>query len=60
MLRYWRTLKKNLAKVLPKDNELPKTTYEAKKVVCPLALDMVKYHACLNDYLGHVIDSRVQ
>ena len=24
--------------MLPKDNELPESTYEAKKVVCPLGL----------------------
>ena len=36
-------------KMLPKDNELPVTTYEAKQVVCPLGLEIQKIHACPND-----------
>ena len=43
----------NLLKIfkimLTKDNELPSSTYEAKKVVCPLGLEMQKIHACIND-----------
>ncbi|XP_037425092.1 uncharacterized protein LOC119290086, partial [Triticum dicoccoides] len=43
----------NLLKILknmfPKDNELPASTYEAKKVVCPLGLEVLKIHACIND-----------
>ena len=35
--------------MLPKDNELPESTYEAKKVVCPLGLELQKIHACPND-----------
>ena len=35
-----------LKKMLPKDNELPATTYEAKKIVCPLGLEVQKIHAC--------------
>ena len=35
--------------MLPEGNELPPTTYEAKKVVCPLGLDVQKIHACPND-----------
>ena len=31
--------------MLPKDNELPATTYEAKKLVCPLGLEVQKIHA---------------
>ena len=34
---------------LPKDNELPETTYEAKKAICPLGLDVQKIHACINN-----------
>ena len=34
---------------LSKDNELPASTYEAKKVVCPLGLEVLKIHACPND-----------
>jgi len=35
--------------MLPERNELPSTTYEAKKVVCPLVLEVQKIHACPND-----------
>ena len=35
--------------MLPEGNELPSTTYEAKKMVCPLGLDVQKIHACPND-----------
>ena len=35
--------------MLPKDNELRESTYEAKKVVCPLGLEVQKIHACPND-----------
>ena len=35
--------------MFPKNNELPATTYEAKKVVCPLGLEVLKIHACIND-----------
>ena len=42
-------LLKIFKKMLPKDNELPESTYEAKKVVCPLGLEVQKIHACPND-----------
>ena len=35
--------------MLPKGNELPESTYEAKKDVCPLGLEVQKIHACPND-----------
>ena len=35
--------------MLPKDNELPVTMYEAKQVVYPLGLEIQKIHACPND-----------
>ena len=35
--------------MLPEGNELPPAMYEAKKVVCPLGLDVQKIHACPND-----------
>ena len=35
--------------MLPADNELPASTYAAKKVVCPLGLEVQKIHACPND-----------
>jgi hypothetical protein len=31
------------------DNELPASTYEAKKIVYPLGLEVQKIHACPND-----------
>ena len=31
--------------MLPKDNELPESTYEAKKAVCPIGLEVQKIHA---------------
>jgi Zn ribbon nucleic-acid-binding protein len=34
---------------LPEKNELPKTTYEAKHIVCPMGLEVEKIHACKND-----------
>ncbi|XP_022680679.1 uncharacterized protein LOC101759230, partial [Setaria italica] len=36
-------------KILPENNELPSTTYEAKQIICPLGLDVQKIHACPND-----------
>nr|AAK92605.1 Putative transposable element [Oryza sativa Japonica Group] len=38
-----------LKEILPTDNVLPESTYQAKKVICPLGLDIQKIHACLND-----------
>ena len=35
--------------MLPKDNKLPESMYEEKKVVCPLGLEVQKIHACPND-----------
>jgi hypothetical protein len=51
-----------LKKMLPKDNELPESTYEAKKAVCPLGLEVQKIHACPNDcilYRGEYEDLNV-
>ena len=42
-------LLKMLKNMFPKNNELPANTYEAKKVVCPLGLEVLKIHACIND-----------
>jgi hypothetical protein len=42
-------LLKIVKKMLPKDNEFPASTYEAKKIVCPLGLEVQKIHACPND-----------
>jgi hypothetical protein len=38
-----------MKKKLPKDNELLDSTYKAKKVLCPLGLEVQKIHACIND-----------
>ena len=38
-----------IKKLLPRENELPASTYEAKKLVCPLGLEVQKIHACPND-----------
>jgi hypothetical protein len=42
-------LLKMIKNMFPKNNELPTSTYEAKKVVCPLDLEVQKIHACIND-----------
>jgi hypothetical protein len=42
-------LPKIMKKMLSKDNELPASTYEAKKIVCPLGLEVQKIHTCPND-----------
>jgi hypothetical protein len=38
-----------MKKKLPKDNELPCSMYEAKKVLYPLGLEVQKIHTCIND-----------
>jgi hypothetical protein len=35
--------------LLRKANVLPQSTYQAKKIVCPLGLEVEKIHACSND-----------
>ena len=42
-------LLQKMKNLLPRNNELPDSTYQAKKVVCPLGLDVQKIHACPND-----------
>jgi len=42
-------LLKIMTKKLPKDNELPDSTYGAMKVICPLGVEVQKIHACPND-----------
>jgi hypothetical protein len=42
-------LLKFVKKMLPKDNELSASTYKAKKIVCPLGLEVQEIHACPND-----------
>lgn len=40
-----------LSDMLPEGNMLAKSTYEAKKVLCPLGLEVQRIHACPNDYI---------
>jgi hypothetical protein len=40
-----------LAKLLPKSNTLPTSTYRGKKFICPLSLGVDKIHACPNHYI---------
>ncbi|XP_019163187.1 PREDICTED: uncharacterized protein LOC109159542 [Ipomoea nil] len=35
--------------MLPEDNGLPKSTYDAKKIMCPMGMEYEKIHACPND-----------
>ena len=50
-----------LKETLPEDSVLPRSTNEAKKIVCPLELEVQKIHACVNDcilYRGEYKDLR--
>ena len=38
-----------LKNMLPNDNKLPNSHYEAKKILCPVGLEYKKIHACPND-----------
>jgi hypothetical protein len=40
---------KYLCKVMPEGHTLPHSCGEAKKIVCPLGMDVQRYHACPND-----------
>ena len=42
-------LLKLIKNLLPEGNILRETTYEARKVVCPLGLEAQKIHTCPND-----------
>ena len=42
-------LLKLLGDMLPDENELPRSCYQAKKLLCPMGLDVEKIHACSND-----------
>ena len=44
---------KIIKKILPENNELPPTTYEAKQIICPLGLEVQKIHACPNDCIPY-------
>jgi hypothetical protein len=45
----FKKLLKIIKKMLPKDKELPTSTYKAKKNVCPLGLEVQNIHVCPND-----------
>ena len=38
-----------LKNMLPNDNMLLKSHYEAKKILCPVGIEYKKIHACPND-----------
>ncbi|KAJ9545766.1 hypothetical protein OSB04_025473 [Centaurea solstitialis] len=38
-----------LHEMLPEDNELPVSLYQAKKLMCPMGLEIERIHACPND-----------
>ncbi|GJT63701.1 hypothetical protein Tco_1015181 [Tanacetum coccineum] len=43
------TLLELLHEAFPEDNELPVSTYQAKKLTCPMGLEVQRIHACPND-----------
>jgi hypothetical protein len=38
---------------LSQGNAVPEAVYEAKKIICPLGLEVEKIHACKNDCILH-------
>ena len=40
-----------LKNMLPNDNMLPKSHYEANKILCPMGVEYQKIHVCHNDYI---------
>ena len=38
-----------LGDMLPENNELPLSTYRARKMLCPLIMEVRRIHACPND-----------
>ncbi|GJT54026.1 hypothetical protein Tco_0989080 [Tanacetum coccineum] len=47
--RSFTTLLELLYEAFPEDNELPVSTYQAKKMMCPMGLEVERIHACPND-----------
>ena len=45
----FRELLEVLGDMFPEGNQIPRTTYEAKKIVCLMGLKFEKIHACKND-----------
>ena len=48
-----------LKKILPKDNKLRDSMYKAKKVVCPLGLEVQKIHARLMTAPSTALSTRI-
>lgn len=42
-----------LAAIFSKESLLPTSTYMVKKVVCPLGLDIQKFHACSKNCINY-------
>jgi hypothetical protein len=38
-----------LGEMLPKNNSISDSTYRAKKLLCPLSMEVERIHACPND-----------
>ena len=47
-----------LAKLLPKPNTLPTSTYRAKKLICPMSLGVNKIHACPNHCILYLEENK--
>ena len=47
-----------LADMFPEENEIPKTTYEAKKIICPMGLKFEKIDACKNNCILFTGDNK--
>jgi hypothetical protein len=52
-------LLKIVKKMLPKDNELPASTYEAKKIICPLGLRCIRYMHALMTVFSTAVSTRI-
>jgi len=47
-----------LTDMFPEGNVIPKTTYEAKKIICPVGLKFEKIDACKNDCILYHGDNK--
>ena len=43
-----------LKNLLPKENTLPKSQYEANNILCPVGMEYQKIHACQNDCILYI------
>ncbi|KAK9049567.1 hypothetical protein SSX86_031464 [Deinandra increscens subsp. villosa] len=46
--------------ILPEDNDLPISTYQAKKLMCPMGLEVERIHACPNDCMLYIKEFKDQ